>query len=701
MASAAAGPRAPRARAGPPSAPSKRTPATATSWRRLHEVLLEAHLGPVDQLQPGAERIVGDRHQVDAHPERAGQLRGDLAQGGALAQPLGPVAVGGQVLVAEVEPGDPAEPFERLHDPPRLAGQAPPGLGVDGVGQGVHHRVQVGRDVQPVQDGVVAGVDDGGDLVRRHRLHHAPQQPGRPHASGQGGDHRDRVTGRRVGVAIGAGYPARPRCRRPCVERCARLAGCRRSDLPPRARAGCPWGSMPPRCSVARPASGRSAPGPWPACPRWTGVERLGLSPSAGAGGRASPPSFHPVCRPGSGPCRPARSMPRGGGPPPPGRVVHRSPRRGPRVQLRGAADPGGGPGGDGPRPHRRPLPRALRPAHPPYPELIRRAVAEGAWIHTPSQFVADQVVAELSVDPARVRAVHHGIPPAPDHPGGDGGRRRPLTLPDGCRRYVLAIGTIEPRKDYPLLVSAFAAVAAAHPDVALVVVGADGWGAERFAAAVEASPARARIVRPGYLDDRSLDAVLRRASVLAYPSRYEGFGFPPLQAMAAGVPVVATAAGAIPEVVGDGALLVGAGRRRRPGRRPGAGARRWRTPGGAGGAGPAAQRPVQLDGLCRGPGRPVPATCRHRDRAPPMGRGRSSNVRAADDGRAAPADGLGRHRHLRPRPGSRASTSWARLERPELELVASRPARRAAAARSAGRPGLPGPQLPAPRARC
>jgi glycosyltransferase involved in cell wall biosynthesis len=189
------------------------------------------------------------------------------------------------------------------------------------------------------------------------------------------------------------------------------------------------------------------------------------------------------------------------------------------------------------------------------YPGLIRRAVAEGAWIHTPSQYVADQVVAEFAVDPARVRAVHHGIPPAPDH---DAHRSEsPLTLPDGCRRYVLAIGTIEPRKDYPLLVSAFAAVAAAHRDVALVVVGADGWGAERFAAAVAASSARDRIVRPGYLDDRSLDTVLRRASVLAYPSRYEGFGFPPLQAMAAGVPVVATAAGAIPEVVGDGALLV------------------------------------------------------------------------------------------------------------------------------------------------
>jgi glycosyltransferase involved in cell wall biosynthesis len=189
------------------------------------------------------------------------------------------------------------------------------------------------------------------------------------------------------------------------------------------------------------------------------------------------------------------------------------------------------------------------------YPALIRRAVAEGAWVHTPSQFVADQVVAELAIDPARVRAVHHGIPLPPA-----GGRPRtaaPFRLPEGCRRYVLAIGTIEPRKDYPLLVSAFASVSAAHPEVALVVAGSDGWGAEHFLAAVEASPARSRIVRPGYLDDQALAAALRHASALAFPSLYEGFGFPPLQAMAAGIPVVATTAGAVPEVVGDGALLV------------------------------------------------------------------------------------------------------------------------------------------------
>ncbi len=189
------------------------------------------------------------------------------------------------------------------------------------------------------------------------------------------------------------------------------------------------------------------------------------------------------------------------------------------------------------------------------YPGLIRRAVAEGTWVHTPSEFVAAEVVAELGVEPTRVRAVHHGLPRLPPAAPEHG-----ISLPAGCARYVLAVGTVEPRKDYPLLVRSFAAVAAAHPDTALVVVGGDGWGSERFSEAVATSPVRDRIVRSGYLDDAALSSVLAGAAVLAYPSRYEGFGFPPLQAMAAGVPVVATAGGAVPEVVGDGAWLVDPG---------------------------------------------------------------------------------------------------------------------------------------------
>jgi alpha-1,3-rhamnosyl/mannosyltransferase len=67
-------------------------------------------------------------------------------------------------------------------------------------------------------------------------------------------------------------------------------------------------------------------------------------------------------------------------------------------------------------------------------------------------------------------------------------------------------------------------------------------------------------VVRTGWLEPTILAALLQEAAVLAYPSVYEGFGFPPLQAMAAGVPVVATRAGSLPEVLGDGALLVEVG---------------------------------------------------------------------------------------------------------------------------------------------
>jgi glycosyltransferase involved in cell wall biosynthesis len=198
------------------------------------------------------------------------------------------------------------------------------------------------------------------------------------------------------------------------------------------------------------------------------------------------------------------------------------------------------------------------------FPRLVRRAVESGAWVHTHSQFVAEEVVTELRIDPSRVRAVHPGIP---DH----GRVREPENAPDavahlvdpvpaGTTRYVLAVGTVEPRKDYPALVRAFDILAEKVDDVALVIAGANGWGADALDVALAASRQRARIVRLGYVAPARLGRLLARAAVVAYPSVYEGFGFVPLEAMAAGTPVVATAVGAIPEVVGDGALLVAPG---------------------------------------------------------------------------------------------------------------------------------------------
>src|SRR5262249_45017028 len=103
----------------------------------------------------------------------------------------------------------------------------------------------------------------------------------------------------------------------------------------------------------------------------------------------------------------------------------------------------------------------------------------------------------------------------------------------------------------------AFDAVASRHPELVLVIAGARGWGADEFDAALATSAHRERVHTPGYVSVDDRRDLLAGASVLAYPSRYEGFGFPPLEAMAAGVPVVATRAGAVPEVVGGAARLV------------------------------------------------------------------------------------------------------------------------------------------------
>ncbi|MBC8449011.1 MAG: glycosyltransferase family 4 protein [Chloroflexi bacterium] len=121
--------------------------------------------------------------------------------------------------------------------------------------------------------------------------------------------------------------------------------------------------------------------------------------------------------------------------------------------------------------------------------------------------------------------------------------------------RYILHVGTLQPRKNLLRLVEAFVQV---HRDgLQLVLAGKRGWLAEPLFRRVEELGLSEAVRFPGYVEDADLPALLSGAACFAFPSLYEGFGFPVLEAQACGTPVVASNVSSIPEVAGDGALLV------------------------------------------------------------------------------------------------------------------------------------------------
>jgi glycosyltransferase involved in cell wall biosynthesis len=181
---------------------------------------------------------------------------------------------------------------------------------------------------------------------------------------------------------------------------------------------------------------------------------------------------------------------------------------------------------------------------------LLHRAIARGATIHVVSDYVGQEVRAAFGLGPDRVVRVYPGITATG---GGDPAAGRRVA---GAERYVLALGQLEPRKNLPNLVRAFDHLADADRDLSLVIAGPDGWGRPEFEAAVEAATHGDRVRWLGYVSNDDRRDLLAGATAFAYPSLYEGFGHPPLEAMAAGVPVVATTAGAVPEITGDAALL-------------------------------------------------------------------------------------------------------------------------------------------------
>lgn len=174
----------------------------------------------------------------------------------------------------------------------------------------------------------------------------------------------------------------------------------------------------------------------------------------------------------------------------------------------------------------------------------VRAAIRKGAWIHTISEYVAEEVRSIYQIDKCKVVTVPPGIRlckpgdhPAPGSP------------------YILALGSTDRRKGLDVLINAFNYLAVDYPDLRLIHAGPPGDASREVEKAIERSPYRQRILSLGWVDDPQRSALLAGASVVACPSHYEGFGFVSLEAMLAGRPVVTTAVSAIPEVLGDAAL--------------------------------------------------------------------------------------------------------------------------------------------------
>ena len=179
--------------------------------------------------------------------------------------------------------------------------------------------------------------------------------------------------------------------------------------------------------------------------------------------------------------------------------------------------------------------------------DLVPWSVRRAAAVIVPTRAIGDEVLARLGVAEHRVRVTPEGVAPVffGASPLGEGALGR-LGIPGP---FVVAVGTIEPRKNLTTLLDAWRAASPALDGWRLVLAGPKGWGPEL--------PETPGVIPIGWVGDETLPGLLAAAQIFVYPSLYEGFGLPPLEAMAAGTPAVVGRYSAAGEVLGDAAWLV------------------------------------------------------------------------------------------------------------------------------------------------
>jgi alpha-1,3-rhamnosyl/mannosyltransferase len=192
--------------------------------------------------------------------------------------------------------------------------------------------------------------------------------------------------------------------------------------------------------------------------------------------------------------------------------------------------------------------------------ELFPRSLERADHIVTDAAFVRDEIIAEFGVSPSRITSIPLGSR-AIFRPRAAAECRQELQERQlSYRGYVLCVGTLEPRKNLELAIRAYAGLPRAFRErYPLVTVGMKGWLTSSLESVMQPLVASGELRPLGYTSDQALAALYAGAMALVYPSLYEGFGLPPLEAMASETPVIVSNRSTLPEVVGHAGIVIDA----------------------------------------------------------------------------------------------------------------------------------------------
>jgi glycosyltransferase involved in cell wall biosynthesis len=192
----------------------------------------------------------------------------------------------------------------------------------------------------------------------------------------------------------------------------------------------------------------------------------------------------------------------------------------------------------------------------------VRRTAQRAARIATVSEYSRQDLLRTYGLSPEKVAVTYNGLEAqfTPEPQTSDEAARNKQRF-GISRDYILAVGSLQPRKNLVRLIRTYARLRNERPDFnhQLVIVGRKLWLHHEIFAEVAQQPWAGDVILTGYVADKDLPPLYRAASVFVYPSLFEGFGLPPLEAMACGTPVVTSDNSSLPEITGDAALLVDA----------------------------------------------------------------------------------------------------------------------------------------------